>query len=152
MRLGRPAMAIELSELRLPVVALLDVILFILMYFMFAGDLDAEERLLSATLATERPATRRTERGSTAVIDIGLVDGREAFRMGELVFTERAGLATHLASVSRDTAIVIRVSDDATVGFMAAATQLCHDAGFASVSHVPGHAAGALPPDAANDP
>jgi biopolymer transport protein ExbD len=45
---------LELSEMRLPLIALIDVILFLLMYFLLAGSMEAEERELAATLGSGR--------------------------------------------------------------------------------------------------
>ena len=41
---------LELAEMRLPLIALIDVILFLLMYFLLAGSLEAEERELATHL------------------------------------------------------------------------------------------------------
>ena len=52
----RRAGLLEPSEMRLPLIALIDVILFLLMYFLLAGSLEAEERELPTALGSGAPA------------------------------------------------------------------------------------------------
>ena len=53
MRMAAPRRGglLELAEMRLPLIALIDVILFLLMYFLLAGSLEGEERELASRIA-----------------------------------------------------------------------------------------------------
>lgn len=138
MRLVRSSPSLELAELRLPIVALLDVILFILMYFMFAGNLDDEEKLLRATIGgISTGATSAAPAAPPTIVEIGVIDGRESFRVRDVVAVDREALAEALHTLPRETPIILRVADDATVGAIATATQVCRDEGFEKVVHVP---------------
>jgi biopolymer transport protein ExbD len=122
------------AEIRLPLIALIDIILFLLMYFMLAGSLDGEE----ATLGTNIAAQSSVGMGSDlppAVIDIRPgASGRPEFVLGARVFNTRAELTEALRLLPPSQTLMLRASDDAPVAAVATAAQATKDAGFLNVS------------------
>lgn len=128
------------SGLRLPLIALIDVILFLLMYFMFAGSLDADEAELRTAIRAEQRAGRGTPEAGAPIIDVATVEGRVEFRVGSHRLVTRDELAAVLRQLPTLSGAIIRVSDGTTVGAAAAAAQACADAGFDKISYLPGAA------------
>lgn len=122
----------ELDKVRLPLVALIDVVLFLLMYFVIAGTLAAEESQLAASLKTDAKGTRASDL-QPLVLN---VEASGAFRVGERIVGDQVGLATLLKQLPKEQGVVVRVNDAATVETAAAALQAAHDAGFDKVSYV----------------
>lgn len=125
---------------RLPLVALIDVVLFLLMYFMLATDLGGEEKQLAATLKTDSKAGGGSGGSSSLRPQIVLVEpgaGGYRFRIGERVARDRASLTQVLSQLPKDSGVIVRVSPDCPVEAAAAALQSCKDAGFLKVSYVP---------------
>ena len=134
---------LELSEMRLPLIALIDVILFLLMYFLLAGSLEADERELAASLAA-------SSRGTDALVQdlepqsvevSPSKSGEVEYRVGARAVTTRQALLEILSSLPHEPGVVVRVSDGVSVGAAALAVQACRDAGFSKVSY---QSAGAL--------
>jgi biopolymer transport protein ExbD len=73
---------LELSEMRLPLIALIDVILFLLMYFLLAGSLESEERELAATLGSGSPVAGDSGGFTAQVVEVGWDGKRAVFRIG----------------------------------------------------------------------
>ncbi|MBL8746232.1 MAG: hypothetical protein JNK58_07755 [Phycisphaerae bacterium] len=126
------------SGLRLPLIALIDVILFLLMYFMFAGSLDADEAELRTAIRAEQRAGRGTPEAGAPIIDVSTVNGRPLFRVGAHRLNTRDELTAVLTQLPNLSGAIIRVSNGATVGTAAAAAQACTDAGFDKISYLPG--------------
>lgn len=122
----------ELDKVRLPLVALIDVVLFLLMYFVIAGTLAAEESQLAASLKTDAKGGRASDL-QPLVLN---VEASGAFRVGERIVGDQLGLATLLKQLPKEQGVVVRVNDAATVETAAAALQAAHDAGFDKVSYV----------------
>lgn len=125
------------AEIRLPLIALIDIILFLLMYFILAGSLQAEEAQLGTALA----AQSSTGRGSDvppAVIDVRRVEGGRGveFRLGARVFATRGELSEALSELPMGQTIMLRVDDEASVSAVAAAAQAAKDAGFTNVLYL----------------
>lgn len=127
-----------LEKVRLPLVALIDVVLFLLLYFMIAGTLSGEEAQLSSSLRTDRPGKGK---GSNLVNQILYVEsaggGGTRFRLGDRVVTDKAGLAGLLRQLPKDSGINVKVAPQVTVEAAASALQACRDGGFEKVSYVP---------------
>ena len=126
------------SGLRLPLIALIDVILFLLMYFMIAGSLDVEEAELRTAIRAEQRAGRGTPEVGAPIIDVATVEGRVEFRVGAHRRGTRDELAAVLKKLPTRSGAIIRVSAGTTVGAAAAAAQACADAGFEKISYLPG--------------
>jgi biopolymer transport protein ExbD len=127
-----------IEKVRLPLVALIDVVLFLLLYFMIAGTLAGDESLLASSLKTDK---RGAGRGSDLQAQILFVEAGSQgaqFRLGDRVVTDKAGLASILRLLPRENGIVVKVAPQVAVEGAAAALQACKDAGFQRVSYVPG--------------
>ena len=125
------------AQLRLPLVALIDVVLFLLMYFMVAGTLGAEEKEIAAALTVDKGGAQRS-----AMLPTILTLAREGpenllvFRLGERSFTSQAALSEFLTSLPKDAGMVIKASNNTTVADIAAAMQAGRGAGFTRLSFV----------------
>jgi biopolymer transport protein ExbD len=130
----------QLDKVRLPLVALIDVVLFLLMYFVIAGTLAAEESQLAASLKTDRKGGRQGSDLQPLVLNVEPAGGSGAyrFRLGERVVPDQTSLAALLKQLPKEDGIVVRISDAVTVDAAGAALQAVDDAGFAKVSYVPG--------------
>ena len=125
------------AMIRLPLVALIDVVLFLLIYFLIAGDLSAqEEALLAAALKTEsaagsagslQPQVLRVEPGPNGAL----------FKIGERTMPDVASVISVLSQLPKHGGVLVRVNGRASVEAAAAAVQACKDAGFTKVSYVP---------------
>ncbi len=136
MRLSRTRTRIDPASIRLPLIALIDVILFILLYFMLAGTLAAEEADLATSLRTEKGATAASDLAPQTLI-VESAAGAPQFRLGERVVADRASLLGVLSQLRKEMGIIIRVRGDVPVSAAATAVQACKDAGFTRVSYVP---------------
>lgn len=139
-RSPKAASRLDPSGLRLPLIALIDVILFLLMYFMFAGSLDADEAELRTAIRAEQRAGRGTPETGAPIIDVATINGRVTFRVGAHVLNTRDELTAVLKQLPTLSGAIIRIADNTTVGAAAAAAQACSDAGFEKISYLPGAA------------
>lgn len=127
---------LELSEMRLPLIALIDVILFLLMYFLLAGSLEAEERELAAALAASSRGTDSPGQDlEPQAVEVASSSGVVEFRIGSRVATTREALMEILTSLPHDPGVVVKVTDGVPVGSAALAVQACRDSGFVKVSY-----------------
>ena len=129
---------LELSEMRLPLIALIDVILFLLMYFLLAGSLEAEERELASTLGSGSNVAGDNGGFTPQVVDVTMSGGTVAYRMGGRSVGSRESLADLVRALPKAPGIVVRVADDVPVEGAAAALQGCRDAGFERIAYQPG--------------
>jgi biopolymer transport protein ExbD len=128
--------------MRLPLVALIDVVLFLLLYFLIAGTLASPESQLSTAITADRKGggsgsaltaqVLRVERG------VGTEEAGARFVIGSRVTGDRNSLREVLKGLPKDAGIVIRVADDVTIGAAATALQVARDVGFSKVSYVAG--------------
>ncbi len=125
------------AQLRLPLVALIDVVLFLLMYFMVAGTMGAEEKEIAAALTVDKGGQQRS-----AMLPTILTITREGsenllvFRLGERSFTSQIALTEFLTSLPKDAGMVIKAGPTTTVADIAAAMQAGRGAGFTRLSFV----------------
>jgi len=124
---------------KLPLMAFVDVALFILLYFLMAGTLAASQSELSATLRTEGGAGGRSADFVPQIVDVMVVGGRLVYRVGPRELGSRAELGKVVAQLPHEPGIVVRVAGNAPVGAAMAAVQTCKDAGFTRVSYLPGN-------------
>ena len=134
----RNAGLLELSEMRLPLIALIDVILFLLMYFLLAGSLESEERELAATLGSGSPVSGESGGFTPQVLDVAWDGRRATFRIGARPPMGREAMVEVLKGLPVEPGIVLRVADAVPVADAAAALQACRDAGFARIAYQPG--------------
>ena len=132
----------EQEIIRLPLVALIDVCLFLLLYFMIAGTFAGEESALATTIAGARSGGGGS--GSTLSVQVlrvrstpGKGSGVE-YTIGARLMGDRASLLEVLRALPKEVGMVIKVDDEAPVEAAAGAIQACKDAGFTKVTYVAG--------------
>jgi biopolymer transport protein ExbD len=127
------------SMLRLPLVALIDVVLFLLFYFMIAGNIDMEEAELEATLALVGGGSGKPSESflDAQVLQVGSDVQGPIYRIGGRELRDRLSLQGLLQGLPKEAGVVIKSS--ATVAFetVAGALQVAHDAGFTKITYVP---------------
>lgn len=126
------------GNLRLPLVAMVDVVLFLLLYFLVVGTLSGREGHLASAVTAERPQSARASDMQPQIIYVEDRGGSPAFRIGENIATDRDSLTEVLRLLPRDGGIVVRVAPQVQVDHAATALQACSDAGFRKISYVPG--------------
>lgn len=139
MNFARKNTALDPASMRLPLIALIDVVLFLLFYFMVAGTLAAEEASLGAAITTETaPGGRSGARLST--FEIRVEDGPTGpmFAIGSRRVRDREGLLEVLRKLDPNGSMLIKSSPEVPVSAIATAIQASKDAGFVKVSYVPG--------------
>jgi biopolymer transport protein ExbD len=128
---------LELSEMRLPLIALIDVILFLLMYFLLAGSLESEERELAATLGSGSAVAGDSGGFTAQVVEVAWDGKRTVFRIGARPPMGRDAMVEVLRALPKEPGVVVRVSDAVPVSDAAGALQACRDAGFTRVAYQP---------------
>jgi biopolymer transport protein ExbD len=122
---------------RLPLVALIDVVLFLLLYFMIGASFSEPESQLASALKGDA-----TGRGAAAnlipqILNVERSEKGPVFRIGERIMTDRAGLVAVLTQLPKDGGVFVRVRGDVAVDAVALALQACKDSGFKKISYVP---------------
>jgi biopolymer transport protein ExbD len=125
---------LELAEMRLPLIALIDVILFLLMYFLLAGSLEGEERELASRIAAAGGSADASG-FAPQVVEVALRDGRATFTIGARPPAGLASLADAVRGLPKEPGITVRVAGDVSVQDAAAALQACRDAGFGRIAY-----------------
>lgn len=128
----------ELEKARLPLVAFIDVVLFLLLYFVLAGNLAAEEQILSTTLGASQGRSQSLLQSQMLIIEVQ--NGQVVYRIGERVMPDRQSLASVLRQLPHDAGIIVRPSPEVPVEATAAAVQEAKDAGFDRISYLVGGA------------
>ncbi len=121
---------------RLPLVALIDVVLFILLYFMLSSRLAPEESHLPSTLR----ADAQSGRGAALmpqIVDVDARGERPVLRLGDRVIESKEALEAVLARLPKENGVFVRVHAGAMVDHVAMVMQSCRDAGFGKISYVP---------------
>ncbi len=138
MRISRSRYRLDPASIRLPLIALIDVILFILLYFMLAGTLAPEEADLSTALRADKGSGARAADLLPQELFVEMAAGAVRFRLGERSMADRESLVGVLRQLPKENGVVIRVSGEVTIAAAATAVQACKDSGFVKVSYVPG--------------
>jgi biopolymer transport protein ExbD len=122
--------------IRLPLVALIDVVLFVLMFFVASSDLTQDEAELASALRGDAAG-----KGNSAVLPqiVSVETGEKdaVYKLGDRVFSSRDTLAAVLRQLPKENGVFIRVRGDVLVDAAAAALQAAQDAGFTRISYVP---------------
>lgn len=141
MRLRRRARSrLDPATLRLPLIALIDVVLFLLFYFIISGNIDQEEAELEATMALMGAGERASNETflDSQVLLVGADVLGPTYRVGSREFRDRAELQALLQELPKDAGLIVRSSSTVPFEVVAGALQVAHDAGFAKVTYVPG--------------
>ncbi len=118
--------------------SMIDISFLLLFYFMVSTMMGNEESRLSTALQTQS-----SESGGSAgdfqpqVVEVRLIEGSPAYRLGARVLHDRAALQGAIANLPRDVGVLVKVFDQVPVGFAVQAVQVAHDAGFEKVTYVP---------------
>lgn len=128
----------SIEAMRLPLVALIDVVLFLLFYFMVAGDIAASEAELQTTLATQQGAGASASSLQTQIVDVKMDKGVPVYRVGARTVRTASTLTNILGNLPRDMGVIIRVDDNVPVEAAAIAVQAATDAGFTKITYTPG--------------
>jgi len=120
---------------RLQLTSMIDVIFLLLIFFMVTTTFSQPESRLSPGLREER--TGAVSDLTPQIIDVSRENGRDAYRMGDRVYADRAALTEALRALPREPGVFVRAADSASVAAVAAALQAARDAGFDKVSYVP---------------
>ena len=137
----RRSTRLDPTQLRLPLIALIDVVLFLLFYFIIAGNIDNEEAELAATLAlvgtAPNPASPADPAKQPHVLAVtGDVLG-PAYRVAGKEFRGRDELRAALSALPKEVGVVIRSSPSIPFEMVAGALQVAHDAGFEKITYLP---------------
>jgi biopolymer transport protein ExbD len=138
MRLRRTRrIRLDPAQMRLPLIALIDVILFLLFYFIIAGNIDNEENELAATLALVGTSPSEDTKAKAHLLGVtGDVLG-PAYRIAGSEVRGRDELLGLLRGLPKDVGIVIRSSPTIPFEMVAGAMQVAHDAGFVKITYLP---------------
>jgi biopolymer transport protein ExbD len=134
-RKGKPG-AVKMSP-KLTLVALIDVCLFLLLYFIIASSFAGPEAELASGIKTEKPGSGQSQDLPPLIMDVKMDAGRPVFRLGQRTSTDREALGALLGQLPKEGGVVVRVAGDVPVQAAATAIQACKDAGFVKVSYVP---------------
>lgn len=138
MRIRRKESWSEPSRHRLALMALIDVVLFLLLYFMVAGTLAPPDGELSSALRSEKGGKGSAADFAPQVVTVDAdANGKPVFRFGPRAFGDRAGLTEVIRGLPKDGGIFVKVSGRVPVEAGAAALQACKDAGFTRITYVP---------------
>lgn len=125
-----------LTIVRIPLVAFIDVVLFLLLYFVMASEIaSAGEGQLSSTLSTDKKAASTNLQAQ--ILRVEPAPEGVAFIIGQRRATSAEDLLGILKILPKDAGVLVRVKGDVPIEHAAAAVQACRDAGFVKVSYVP---------------
>lgn len=123
---------------RLPLVAFIDVVLFLLLYFVVATSANPPEGELGAALRTDSKGGGQAAALTPQILNVESNATGVVFRMGDRVVASQDGLLALLQQLPKDAGIVVRVSNNVPVDAAAAAVSAGRQAGFVKISYVPG--------------
>lgn len=139
MNFSRSQPPLDPASLRLPLIALIDVVLFLLFYFMVAGTLASEEATLGAAVKTQAASGMKGAPGeiSTFTLSIDLSGKNVVFHVGSREFKDQQALTTLLSQLNKSGGVIVRAAPNVPVSAIAMGIQSAKDAGFSRVSFVP---------------
>lgn len=122
---------------RLPLVAFVDVVLFLLLYFVYVADVTPEERVLGAALRTDTRGPAATSGLVPQILIVESEGGKVRYRMGDRVMASRSELDGLLSALPKDAGLVVKVKGDVPVSAAAGAIAAGRGVGFTKISYVP---------------
>lgn len=123
---------------RLSLIALIDVVLFLLLYFIIAGTLALPESELSAALRSEKSGSGKGADLTPQVLSVEPgPSGAAVYRLGQRLLQDRASLTATIRELPKEGGIFVKVSGAVPVEAGATALQACKDAGFVRITYVP---------------
>lgn len=124
---------------RLPLTSLIDVVFLLLVFFMVTATISARESELNSALQIDRQAAGSPADLLPQIVNVEIIEGRPAFRIGQQIVRQRDDLTALLRQLPKEGGVFIKVSGEVPVAAAAAALQAAKDAGFAKVNYVPAH-------------
>jgi biopolymer transport protein ExbD len=126
------------DRITLNLASMIDVTFLMLIYFMVTMVLERQEDHLSPTLQTEHEsAAGAASDFEPQQIEVLVLDGAPAYRLGSRVMRLRGDLEDALAPLPKSVGVFVKVSGGVSVDFAVAAIQASRDAGFDQVTYVP---------------
>jgi biopolymer transport protein ExbD len=122
---------------RLSIIPIIDVMMVLLLYFLMAGSMAADEAALPSALKTERGKSAPGDLQAQVLSVEPAGPSGVVYRLGQRELRTRDELRVLLRMLPRDAGIAVRVSGRVPVSAAAGAIQECRDAGFVKVSYVP---------------
>jgi biopolymer transport protein ExbD len=123
---------------RLSLIALIDVVLFLLLYFIIAGTLALPESELSSALKSDKSGGGK---GSDLTPQVLFVEagpsGAAVFRLGQRIIPDQVSLTSLIKELPKEGGIFVKVAGTVPVEAGASALQACKDAGFVRITYVP---------------
>lgn len=124
--------------IELNLASMIDVTFLLLLYFMITMVFTLREDRLSPTLQTESDeGTGAVSDFQPQIVEVVLLQGDPAYKLGERIFRERAELEEALRPLPKEPGVFVHVFDSVPVGFAVSAIQIARDAGFEQVTYVP---------------
>ena len=138
MRFGETSSRRKFDRIVINLASMIDISFLLLFYFLVATVLEERENRLSTGLQTQS-ASAATAAGDfqTQVIEVRMIDGSPAYKVGEQIHRDRASLQSALEPLPKSQGAFVKVYDNVAVGFAVAAVQIARDAGFDQVTYVP---------------
>lgn len=122
---------------RLSIIPIIDVMMVLLLYFLMAGTLAADEAALPSAIKTERGKAAAGDLQAQVLSVEPAGPSGVVFRLGQRELRTREELRALLRVLPREAGIAVRVSGRVSVSAAASAIQECRSAGFVKVSYVP---------------
>ena len=138
MRFGRDHLDVGISEARLPMTPMIDVVFMLLIYFLLSTTLaNPESDLATALRAQEESGASSASDFQPQVVEVVMDRGSVLYRLGARELRATEPLRDLLATLPKEPGVFVRVSGNVPVGAAAAGIQAAKDAGFVRVSYVP---------------
>jgi len=126
------------ERITLNLASMIDVVFLLLAYFMMTMEIREQEDRLTPTLQTQKDsASGATTDFQPQIVEVLVLDGAPAYRIGSRTFTDPAALRAALEPLPRSVGVFVKVFDGVPVGFAVSAIQACRDTGFEQVTYVP---------------
>jgi len=125
------------ARITLNLTSMIDAVFLLLAYFLLTTTMIRPEDRLTPNLAVERAVVGEASDFEPQVVEVVIVGDGPRYRLGGRLFEARDALTETLRDLPKEAGLLVRVADDAPVGFAAAALQAGRDAGFEQVTYVP---------------
>jgi len=123
------------DRITLNLASMIDVTFLLLAYFMMTMVIEAREDHLSPTLqAQTESVVGEASDFQPQQVDVLVIDGAPAYRLGERVMRDRAALEASLEQLPKSIGVFINVHEGVSVEFAVAAIQIARDARFEQVT------------------
>lgn len=132
---GRPRRDRSLGAL--PMVAMIDVVFQLLIFFLVTARLSAPESQIASALRAQRDGSGGAKDLQPQIVRVLQDEKGPVYYLGARRFREQEALRVALLPLPKDRGVFVRVASSARVDSVAIVLQACKDAGFTRVSYVP---------------